>query len=58
MSMAAGICAIVEAILRDEHSVMTVAANGDYLGVDGIALSVPTKLSRAGVEHLKAWLED
>lgn len=58
MSMAAGICAIVEAILRDKHSVMTVAANGDYLGVNGIALSVPTKLSRAGAEHLKAWSDD
>ena len=58
MSMAAGICAIFEAILRDEHFVMTVAANGDYLGVDSIALSVPTKLSRAGAEHLKAWSDD
>lgn len=55
MSMAAGLCAIVDAILRDEHSLMTVAAIGDYFGIENIALSVPTRLSRAGAQHLPGW---
>ncbi|KAM0705463.1 hypothetical protein Q7P35_006822 [Cladosporium inversicolor] len=58
MSMAAGICATVEALLRDENTLMTVAAIGNYLGVNSIALSVPTRLSRAGANPLPGWSND
>lgn len=58
MSMAAGICAIVEALQSDNHSMLTVAANGTYFGIKDIALSVPTKLSRAGAQHMLAWSGD
>ncbi|KAK5679629.1 hypothetical protein LTS10_008451 [Elasticomyces elasticus] len=57
-SMAAGIVAIVEAILRDEHTLMTVAVVGKYLGVEDIALSVPTRLSRAGALQMPGWSDD
>ncbi|MFW6169783.1 MAG: L-lactate dehydrogenase [Planctomycetota bacterium] len=44
---------IVGAMLRNEHSVLTVSSylNGEY-GVDDICLSVPCMLSNAGVERV------
>jgi len=57
-SMAPGLVAIVEAILRDEDTLMTVAVAGRFLGIDGTALSVPTRLSRAGAKHLLGWSDD
>jgi L-lactate dehydrogenase len=61
-SMAAGIVAIVEAILREENTLMTVSVAGSYLGVHDIALSVPTCLSRAGAKHVPGcsdnWAEE
>jgi L-lactate dehydrogenase len=45
--------AIVEAIIRDQHTVMTVSSpmSGEY-GVDGIAISMPTIVGRSGVEEV------
>ncbi|KAK6439393.1 hypothetical protein LTR95_004407, partial [Oleoguttula sp. CCFEE 5521] len=57
-TMAAGIVAIVEAILRDENTLMTVAVPGHYLGVSDIALSVPTRLSRAGAKQMPGCSDD
>src|SRR5512139_56041 len=48
-----GLLAVVEAILRDQHTVMTVSSPlvGQY-GVDGIAISMPTIVGRRGVEEV------
>ncbi|KAK3613568.1 hypothetical protein LTR56_027804 [Elasticomyces elasticus] len=56
--MAAGIAAIVEAILRDEHTLVAVAAIGTYFGIKDVALSVPTRLSRAGAIPMPGWSDD
>jgi L-lactate dehydrogenase len=42
---------IVESILRDEHSVLTVSTllSGEY-GIDGVCLSLPSIVSRQGIE--------
>lgn len=44
---------IVEAILRDQHTVMTVSSplRGQY-GVDGISISMPAIVGRSGVEEV------
>jgi L-lactate dehydrogenase len=46
-----GLLAIVEAILYDQHTVMTVSSplRGQY-GVSDIAISVPTIIGRSGIE--------
>lgn len=46
-----GLLAVVEAVLRDQHTVMTVASplRGQY-GVTDIALSLPTIVGRNGIE--------
>jgi len=48
-----GLLSIVEAILRDQHTVMTVSSplSGEY-GVDGIAISMPAIVGRRGVEEV------
>jgi L-lactate dehydrogenase len=48
-----GLLAIVEAILRDQHTVMTVSSllSGAY-GVDSIAISMPAIVGRKGVEEV------
>jgi L-lactate dehydrogenase len=46
----AGLSRLVRAILRDEHSVMTVSTiNADVNGVPEVALSLPRVIGRAGV---------
>jgi L-lactate dehydrogenase len=44
---------ITEAILRNEHSILTVSSmlNGEY-GVSGIAMSVPTIVSSEGIHKI------
>lgn len=44
---------ITEAILRNEHSILTVSSmlNGEY-GIDGIAMSVPTIVSSDGIHKI------
>jgi L-lactate dehydrogenase len=48
-----GLLAIVEAILRDQHTVLTVSSplQGQY-GVEGIAISLPTIVGRRGIEEV------
>jgi L-lactate dehydrogenase len=48
-----GLLAIVEAILFDQHTVMTLASplHGQY-GVSDIAISVPTIIGRKGIEEV------
>jgi L-lactate dehydrogenase len=48
-----GLLTIVEAILRDQHTVLTVCSplQGQY-GVDGIAISMPTIVGRNGIEEV------
>jgi len=48
-----GLLAIVEAIIRDTHTVMTVSSplSGEY-GVDGLAISMPAIVGRSGVEEV------
>lgn len=42
--------AIIEAIVRDQNSIMTVSSlMDDYLGISDVCFSVPTKLGRNGV---------
>ncbi len=44
---------IVESIVRGEHSVLTVSSClQGQMGLDDVALSLPTILSRNGVEHI------
>jgi L-lactate dehydrogenase len=48
-----GLLTIVEAILRDQNTVLTVSSplHGQY-GVDGIAISLPTIVGRNGIEEV------
>lgn len=50
-----GLLTIVEAILRDQHTVLTISSpiHGSY-GVEGISLSLPTIVGRQGVEGVLA----
>jgi L-lactate dehydrogenase len=48
-----GVLAIVEAVLRDRHTVFTVSSRLDgQHGVTDVALSLPTVVGRRGVERL------
>lgn len=48
-----GLLSIVESVLRDQHTVMTVSSplTGQY-GVDGISISMPAIVGRQGVEEV------
>ncbi len=48
-----GLLSIVESVLRDQHTVMTVSSplSGQY-GVSGIAISMPAIVGRRGVEEV------
>lgn len=48
-----GVRFIVEAVLRDQHTVMTVSSplTGQY-GVNGISISMPAIVGRQGVEEV------
>jgi L-lactate dehydrogenase len=51
-AVAAGLLRITEAILRDEHAILSVSSVVDgYHGVDDVALSVPSVVGRGGVER-------
>ncbi|MEG0326902.1 MAG: L-lactate dehydrogenase [Erysipelothrix sp.] len=52
-AVALAITRIVEAILRDERSILTVSTlqSGDY-GIDDVYISVPTIIGRTGVQHV------
>jgi L-lactate dehydrogenase len=51
-AVAAGLMRIVEAILRDQGTVLSVSSLiHDYYGIDDVYLSVPTVIGRVGVER-------
>ncbi len=51
-AVAAGLMRIVEAILRDQSTVLSISSLvKDYYGIEGLCLSLPTVISRAGVER-------
>ena len=51
-AVAAGLLRIVEAILRDQHTVLSVSSLvNDYYGINNVCLSLPTVVSREGVER-------
>jgi L-lactate dehydrogenase len=51
-AVAAGLMRIVEAILRDQSTVLSVSSlMCDYYGIDDVYLSVPTVVGRGGVER-------
>lgn len=52
-AVAAGLVGIVEAILRDQHTVLAVSSLIEgYAGIDGVCLSLPTVVGQAGVERV------
>jgi L-lactate dehydrogenase len=52
-AVAAGLMRIVEAILRDQKTVLSVSSLiGDYYGIDDVCLSLPTIVGRGGVESV------
>lgn len=52
-AVAAGMMRIVEAILRDQRTVLSVSHFAEnYLGIRDICLSLPAVVSRAGVERM------
>ncbi len=52
-AVAAGLVRIVEAILRDQSTVLSVSSViQDYLGISDICLSLPTVISRIGIERV------
>jgi L-lactate dehydrogenase len=42
---------IVQAILRDENTLLPVSVVGSYVGVDDVALSLPRKITRDGAKE-------
>lgn len=51
-AVAAGLVQIVQAILRDQHTVLSVSSLiADYYGIDDVYLSLPAVVGRRGVER-------
>jgi L-lactate dehydrogenase len=52
-AVAAGLMRIVEAILRDQHTVLSLSSLvSDYYGILDVCLSLPTIVSRSGIERV------
>jgi L-lactate dehydrogenase len=52
-AVAAGLMRITEAILRDQHTVLSISSLvSDYYGIDDVCLSLPTVLGRRGIERV------
>jgi L-lactate dehydrogenase len=52
-AVAAGLVRIVQAILRDQHTVLSVSSLiHDYYGIDDVYLSLPAVIGRGGVERI------
>jgi L-lactate dehydrogenase len=52
-AVAAGLMRIVEAILRDQNTVLSVSSLvDDYYGLSDVCFSLPTIVNRGGVERL------
>jgi L-lactate dehydrogenase len=52
-AVAAGLVRIVEAILRDQNTVLSISSLiEDFYGIDNVCLSLPTVVSRRGIERV------
>jgi len=52
-AIGAGLLRIVEAILRDQGTVLSVSSlMEDYYGINDVYLSLPTKVDAGGIEHI------
>ncbi len=52
-AIGAGLLRIVEAILRDQSTVLSVSSlQSDYYGISNVCFSLPTVIDRGGVEHV------
>lgn len=52
-AVAAGLMRIVEAILRDQHTVLSVSSLvSDYYGISDVCLSLPTIVNRGGIQRI------
>jgi L-lactate dehydrogenase len=52
-AVAAGLMRIAEAILRDQNTVLSISSLvEDYYGIDDVCLSLPTVVSRRGIERV------
>ena len=52
-AVAAGLMRITEAILRDQNTVLSISSLvTDYYGIDNVCLSLPTVISRRGIERV------
>jgi L-lactate dehydrogenase len=52
-AVAAGLMRITEAILRDQNTVLSISSLiSDYYGIDDVCLSLPTVVSRRGIERV------
>lgn len=52
-AVAAGLMRITEAVMRDQNTVLSISSLvEDYYGIDGVCLSLPTVVSRRGIERV------
>lgn len=51
-AVAAGLLRIVEAILRDQNTVLSVSSLADCYGIRDVCLSLPTIINRGGIERV------
>lgn len=51
-AVAAGLMRIVEAILRDQNTVLSVSSLADCYGIQEVCLSLPTIVNRGGIERV------
>lgn len=52
-AVAAGLMRIVEAVLRDQHTVLSVSSLvSDYYGINDVCLSLPTIVNRGGIHKV------
>ena len=52
-AVAAGLMRLTEAILRDQHTVLSISSLvSDYYGIDDVCLSLPTVVGRRGIERV------
>ncbi len=52
-AVAAGLMRLVEAILRDQSTVLSASSLiGDYYGIEDVCLSLPTVIDRRGIERV------
>jgi L-lactate dehydrogenase len=51
-AVATGVVRIVEAILRDENTLLTVSCLASHYGISEVCVSLPTKLNRNGAAHI------